>query len=1654
MSVRKRLLAGGLAALLLLLGVFTPGFEGIFEAYAAENVALNKPVEASGVEVNGQWGPEMAVDGKNDADNRWSGGFMKGAHQNSDQWLIIDLKARATEVTSIEVAFHLKVWATKYQIQTSDSASGGWETLHTIERAASGSNSVTDTFVPAQIPELASLKRYVRFYFTELNSQAAGDAISVREITIMGTQTGAVISAQDILEEISELTVNEQDSHLVIPEVSDAYDIRVYGSEVDRVIGDDGSISPYRLSNRSFQVILQATSKTDDSDTAKKSFTVTTPSNTKQYPELFMQVASPNPTPDVLPAIQEWYGYEGDFILTKDTKIIVDDTAQADLMDVAQEFQQDIQEICGFALAIQNGENGSAGNIYLKLQDTDVYGTGKEGYFLINGENGIQIYSSTKTGVLYGTVTVEQMLSQDAEHLHIPKGVIRDYPLYDTRGIMFDVARIPTRIQFLQDYSKILKWYKLNTMQMHINDNQWSEPAYSPNYSDWEDVDASHRLESELFPSLATQRAKFEQPGDRAGRFDYYYQTHTGKDGELYYTKEEYRALEQAAAERGVKLIAELDTPGHSAAYTKYVYANQKEVISSLVRYGYLNRTDYLNADGEIKDGASFYIHNPKNFELLSINEGSGNPTAAQNARNAKIFMRALFDEYLGGIDGIEPLFTADTISAGVDEYWDKTEGNIAAAFGDYMNGMYDLLGKSENGYGKDVIMWGALGVFPVSSDVNKNIILEIWNGRGEDVPLERIADGFQVINLPQMYLYTTPGRYHKDMVREEYIYYNWEPELFDGNQRADKGEPLLKGAMAALWGDENREGITEADIHERYLRMAAILSEKTWGGLKEGDTFLDYEQKFDRLKEGPGTQIANHITSKTNLALYYDFKNTSADGGQIYDASGNGYHGKITGGETVTMDDGAVMMKFDGSTTIETPLRTLGYPYTMSFDIYLDGSEHNTKESTLFSGYDGRLLAAGINGELSLNRSYFAQPFGYTVSQKERRRITVVGTYQATKLYVDGVFQKLLYAAASDPDQGGSLGADTKATTDAQNNFRTTFVFPLTCIGKDFKGYLGNIRAYQKALSTEELAAEGSIQAQDVDVARNRGAYTDGINKTYCRRGENIAGSDSMRLYPAWKATDGDGHVTGATGVCVSNESRWNSSGADADFLMVDLGRTREISKVAIDWEASRYAASYQIMVSLDGKQWTQVKSVTGNTSAQTTDSFETVLARYVKMQGVARRSGADEYAIYEIKVYETADKAKLSDFCGFAGELLAQAGIGWESEESDGSLYQSYILANAVLADVMAGQEEIDEALQGVNGEFTAWIKQMLQSAVADAALLLPNEEAYTPNSWNVFYTAYEAAKKAGDDLSAEDLHKRLTELKEAQERLEKKPELPADPEYDLVKKNLKEALESAAAFLPDKASYTSVSWERFEKAYLAAQNPSAHLSVEDLKKLLTELKEAQEHLQKVSGAPADPGITPEPGPGNPSVNAPVALAAPVVSSVKSQKTGVKVTWKPVASASAYQLYRKIGSKVVKIGGSVTKTTAYDANPTGGKKMSYYVVALAGGKEGYLDSAAGSAQSIQLPKSPKSVSASQIKGKKRVTVKWAKVKKASSYLIYRAEGKKGAWKKIATVKKGTAYQDSAKLKKGKKYYYKVVAVSGKKYSPMKAAKKSVLIK
>ncbi|WP_328885697.1 discoidin domain-containing protein [Streptomyces sp. NBC_00316] len=68
---------------------------------------------------------------------------------------------------------------------------------------------------------------------------------------------------------------------------------------------------------------------------------------------------------------------------------------------------------------------------------------------------------------------------------------------------------------------------------------------------------------------------------------------------------------------------------------------------------------------------------------------------------------------------------------------------------------------------------------------------------------------------------------------------------------------------------------------------------------------------------------------------------------------------------------------------------------------------------------------------------------------------------------------------------------------------------------------------------------------------------------------------------HPAAHATDGDPNT------------RWSSAYEDHQWIQVDLGSARTFDRVAVVWE-SAYPKTYVIQVSVDGEQWTDVKTVT----------------------------------------------------------------------------------------------------------------------------------------------------------------------------------------------------------------------------------------------------------------------------------------------------------------------------------------------------------------------------------------------------------------------------------------------------------------------------
>lgn len=1193
------------------------------------NVAQGKNATASASE-SSTWTPDKTVDGdKETADSRWSSGRTMRNDPVEPQWLELDLKTNVTDITEVKVYFNAKVWATKYQIQTRASVNDEWRTVKDISVSASDETNKIDTFT-----DITELDRYVRFYFTEINSKAVWDAISVKEIEIYGTQLidpNAPASAAEIMNKITslpELTVDS--TSIELPQVHSDYKIFIKGSEVKNVISLDNEVTPYNIGDRDVSVIVRVENKENAEDYAEKSFVVTVPDKTAEFPNIYPPVENPNEEPAVIPNIQEWYGYTGNFTITSDTRIVYNDEANLGIAKVAENLKEDLLDAYGLDLQVVAGTDGNQNDIYIEAMTDDTYDVGDEGYFMITNHLGLKIYAPGYTGAYYGTVTLEQILFQD-NTLDVPMGVIRDYPNYEIRGVMIDIARAPYRIQMLKDYEKMLSWYKINEVHLHINDNIHNPNGDVTSYEHWKDTEGYFRLESETFPSL-TSTAKSNE----------YYNESMG--GTPSYTKEEWKDLQTYGMDFGVDTITEIDIPGHSLALTKYVYEN---------------------ADEAAEAGITGPVNSTRNWELLSLEDG--------RFENSLKMVKLLFEEYL---DEDDPTFLSDTVHIGIDEYW-----NIQSNESANMVKLIDELKALLESKGKTVRVWAGLGSYTGSNISNyTDVEMDCW-ATSWDNPFQRLSDGFKIINVDQPIMYNNPGRNNRDIVNVEWMYENWDPTVFAVG-KITKGEPGLLGAKTACWADVNLIGITEKDCDERIIRAAAVTSEKTWGGVRADDTYEEYELTFSKLRDKTqNTDIAMNVASQSNLVMKYDFENVSGD--VVYDMSGNGYDASIVNGGAV--EDG--MMTFTADTKITTPLKTISYPYTVTFDIEV--GEGNGDNSAILEGYDGR-LSVKEDGTLRINRSYFEQTFGnYKLNLNEKHNVTIVGTQQATKLYVDGVLVK-------------HLGRASASETDYEN-LATTFVLPVTNIGGGFVGKLGNFEVYNKAFSPELINAIAKGTAYNkVNVAQDKGVAGDGQTV-----GMGNYDVDWKKIRVGWKATDGDGFaLDGSNNVSVTEIDSFFEGNYNGAFLTVDLFENHEISEVVLQWDRS--PQTYKIQVSTDGKAWTDVKTVTytDTNKKQEVITLDTpVTARYVKMQGVSLLNGTT-FKLREFMVFENVDKTSLAEKTAEAEALMNKLGVSIVDKGNYQELVNSYIYAKAMEENPMAEANNVNEALTA------------LESAIEDAS------------------------------------------------------------------------------------------------------------------------------------------------------------------------------------------------------------------------------------------------------------------------------------------------------------------------------------------------
>ncbi|MFD9353301.1 beta-N-acetylhexosaminidase [Streptomyces sp. NPDC060031] len=211
--------------------------------------------------------------------------------------------------------------------------------------------------------------------------------------------------------------------------------------------------------------------------------------------------------------------------------------ADEEVRQVGELLAEQLRGPSGLPLPVVDGAEGDG--VRLRI-DEEAEGVGEEGYRLESGPTGITLTARTPAGLFHAGQTLRQLLPVTGPGT-VPGGTVTDAPRFAYRGAMVDVARHFFSVEQVKRYVDQLVQYKVNTLHLHLTDDQG-----------W-------RLAIDAWPRLAEYGGGSEVGGGAGG----------------YWTKDEYRSLVAYAGERYVDVVPEIDMPGHvNAAQASYAELN------------------------------------------------------------------------------------------------------------------------------------------------------------------------------------------------------------------------------------------------------------------------------------------------------------------------------------------------------------------------------------------------------------------------------------------------------------------------------------------------------------------------------------------------------------------------------------------------------------------------------------------------------------------------------------------------------------------------------------------------------------------------------------------------------------------------------------------------------------------------------------------------------------------------------------------------------------------------------------------------------------------------------------------------------------------------------------------------------------------------
>lgn len=717
------------------------------------------------------------------------------------------------------------------------------------------------------------------------------------------------------------------------------------------------------------------------------------------------QNPSGNAKVKVIPEVQEWVGGTGYFTSGPKTRIFMTngdaETGKPDLEDrmeiFAEEYNFEIETFSGCPLNLFKAKP-KAGDISVELKDV---GVGDEGYQIETKDGILYITAKTPLGAFWATRTIAQVFKQ--EQNRFPNGILVDYPQYRVRGMMYDVGRKPASLEHVYNIMKMMSYYKMNDLQLHLNDNF----IWMANYT---------KIPNDKNATPEQKKAAIKEVLDANPSGFRLESKIVGKNGialtseDRFYTKKQFGDLIDDAREYGVNIVPELDVPGHAMSLVRVrpelMYRGQ------VTKQHDVERTAMLDASSDVFDPAIGKTYRQETMD----------------------YVKSVFDEYMDSIDGKDPVFRDAVVHIGTDEYYGNSEDFRAFA---------DELLKYIRSKGFTPRYWGNLdhkrGKTPVTSE---GVQMHIWSN-GWMAPQSALDMGYDIINILDGHSYIVPsgsgsvGGYGDFLNLAHNYTQAWHPHIM-GNRVITPGHPKLLGAQFALWNDNSfmgDKGLIDYDLFDRVQQSAAVYAEKTWntGAARPYDEFVQLTKSVD---------MPNHFNPT--------YRNNLKEGETIYEA--NFENKKFDDKENVEFAAGkigqALILK-GGESYVENDLENIAPPYAASF--WVKRNSDSKDEQVLFSSATGAFKAVQKEtGKVGLTRDTWDYSFDYELPVNEWVQLTVVTTAdRKVTLLVNGV------------DKG-----TIKRTKFPDSHKFSSFVFPIEYIGAKanaFKGAIDDVKIIKK---------------------------------------------------------------------------------------------------------------------------------------------------------------------------------------------------------------------------------------------------------------------------------------------------------------------------------------------------------------------------------------------------------------------------------------------------------------------------------------------------------------------------------------------------------------------------------------------------------------